>query len=64
LFWGPEIEAFQNLTSPINAMGFIGCWMIQDGKPIRVDPSKSCKHDDNFGLKMFYETPQRGFRVH
>ncbi|HET6327698.1 MAG TPA: cellulase family glycosylhydrolase [Planctomycetaceae bacterium] len=62
-FWGPEIETFQDLKSPINAMGFTGCWMIQDGKPIALDAANTCKHDEHFGLKMFYKTPNRDFLV-
>jgi len=54
-FWGPEIETFQCYKQRINAMGFIGCWMIQDGNAIPLDTSNTCKHDDGFGLKIFYK---------
>ena len=36
-FWGPEIESFQPFTQPINAMGFSGCWFIQDDEPVVLD---------------------------
>jgi hypothetical protein len=40
-FWGPEIETFQNYKQTINAVGFSGCWMIQDGKNIILDDSNA-----------------------
>jgi hypothetical protein len=64
-FWGPEIESFQCYKRPINAMGFTGCWMIQDGKSIALDESNSELHNDGFGLQIFYSPPQsRDFLVH
>jgi hypothetical protein len=66
-FWGPEIESFQDYKQPINAMGFVGCWMIQDGKSIPLDTSNTCKHDDGngYGLCIFYKQPPlRDFLVH
>jgi hypothetical protein len=66
-FWGPEIESFQNYTRPINAMGFTGCWMIQDGKSIALDDSNTDVHDDDsgYGLGIFYTVPHsRDFLVH
>lgn len=63
-FWGPEIETFQCYKQPINAMGFIGCWMIQDGNSIPLDTSNTCKHDDCFGLHIIYKNrPLRDFLV-
>jgi hypothetical protein len=58
-YWGPQIESFQNYAKRINEMGFTGCWMIQDGKPIALDESNTDLHDDNqgYGLTIFYKSP-------
>jgi hypothetical protein len=66
-YWGPQIESFQNYTRPIHAMGFTGCWMIQDGKSIALDASNTDPHDDDqgYGLTIFYNPPPlRDFLVH
>ncbi|HEV3384779.1 MAG TPA: hypothetical protein VG097_08180 [Gemmata sp.] len=64
-FWGPELETFQNYTQPINAAGFSGCWLIQDGVNNTLNDSNTQPHiDPLIGLKMFYQTPLRDFLVH
>jgi hypothetical protein len=63
-FWGPQVECFQNFTQQINTVGFSGCWFVQDGNAILLDESNTAPHDDNFGLKLQFQTPWRDFLVH
>jgi hypothetical protein len=63
-FWGPEVECFQNFAQQINTVGFSGCWLVQDGNAILLDGSNTVLHDDNFGLKLYFQTPWRDFLVH
>ncbi len=63
-FWGPEVECFQNFAQQIDTVGFSGCWLVQDGNATLLNDSNTVLHDDNFGLKFYFQTPWRDFLVH
>jgi hypothetical protein len=62
-YWGPEVEYFQDFTRPINAMGFTGCWLIQDGVAVTLNEANTTEHDDGHSLAVFYQTKWRDFLV-
>jgi hypothetical protein len=62
-YWGPEIESFQDYSHPINAMGFSGCWLIQNGIANPLSDANTQLHDDAFGPKIIYQNPSRDFLV-